>query len=417
LKVSLKCIGCGETFSAETSACRCPRCGDLLDVIYDYKEVNPRLLKEKWAERCPGVWKYKELMPLQPSNPVTLGEGGTTLHSCGRLAKALGMKNLYAKNEGENPTGSFKDRGMTVGVNKALELGMKTTACASTGNTSASLSAYAAKAGLGCVVLLPAGKIASGKLAQAIAHGAKVIAVRGNFDEALVLVQNLCQKYSLYLLNSINPFRLEGQKTIAYEVYEQLGSIVPDTLIVPVGNAGNISAIWKGFSELKKLGVVDEAPRMVGVQAEGASPFASMILENRENLVPVSDPKTIATAIRIGAPVNWKKALRAVKESDGTVVTVADAEIVEAQKSLARSEGLFVEPASAASVAGLKKLIERGDISATEPVVCVLTGHGLKDPEIISKYYEKPVEIENDVASVERQLQKLFPNECSGGKS
>jgi len=417
LKVSLKCIGCGETFSAETSACRCPRCGDLLDIVYDYGEVNPRLLKEKWLERRTGVWKYKELMPLQPSNPVTLGEGGTTLHSCGRLVKALGMKNLYAKNEGENPTGSFKDRGMTVGVNKALELGMKTTACASTGNTSASLSAYAAKAGLGCVVLLPAGKIASGKLAQAIAHGAKVIAVRGNFDEALVLVQNLCQKYSLYLLNSINPFRLEGQKTIAYEVYEQLGSIVPDTLIVPVGNAGNISAIWKGFSELKKLGVVDEAPRMVGVQAEGASPFASMILENREDLVPVSDPKTIATAIRIGAPVNWKKALRAVKESDGTVVTVTDAEIVEAQKSLARSEGLFVEPASAASVAGLKKLIERGDVSATESVVCVLTGHGLKDPEIVSKYYEKPVEIENDVESVERQLQKLFPDECSGGKS
>ena len=417
MKVSLKCIGCGETFSAEASACRCPRCGDLLDIVYDYGEVNPRLLKEKWLERRPGVWKYKELMPLQPSNPVTLGEGGTTLHSCGRLAKALGMKNLYAKNEGENPTGSFKDRGMTVGVNKALELGMKITACASTGNTSASLSAYAAKAGLGCVVLLPAGKIASGKLAQAIAHGARVIAVKGNFDDALVLVQNLCQKYSLYLLNSINPFRLEGQKTIAYEVYEQLGSIVPDTLIVPVGNAGNISAIWKGFSELEELRLVDEAPRMVGVQAEGASPFASMILEKRENLVPVSDPKTIATAIRIGAPVNWKKALRAVKESDGTVVTVTDVEIVEAQKSLARSEGLFVEPASAASVAGLRKLIERGDVSATESVVCVLTGHGLKDPEIVSKYYEKPVEIENDVESVERQLQKLFPDECSGGKS
>jgi len=417
LKVSLKCIGCGETFSAETTACRCTSCSDLLDVVYDYKESDPRLLKEKWAERRPGVWRYKELMPLQPMNPVTLGEGGTTLHTCGRLAKALGMKHLYAKNEGENPTGSFKDRGMTVGVNKALELGMRLTACASTGNTSASLSAYAAKAGLGCVVLLPVGKIASGKLAQAIAHGAKVIAVKGNFDDALILVQNLCEKYSLYLLNSINPFRLEGQKTISYEVYEQLGSDVPETLIVPVGNAGNISAIWKGFSELKKLGVADEVPRMVGVQAEGASPFASMILEKRENLVPVSDPKTIATAIRIGAPVNWKKALRAVKESDGTVVTVTDAEIVEAQKSLARSEGLFVEPASAASVAGLKKLIEKGDVSATESVVCVLTGHGLKDPEIISKYYEKPVETENDVKSVERQLQKLFPDECSGGKS
>ena len=407
MKTILKCINCGKVFPENITTYKCSHCGDLLDVTYDYQEIDPRVLKEEWKSRSLEVWKYKELLPLQPINPVTLGEGGTTLHNCSKLSRMIGLKHLYAKNEGENPTGSFKDRGMTVGINKALALGMKITACASTGNTSASLAAYSAKAGLKCVVLIPSGKIAAGKLSQAIAFGAKVLAIKGNFDDALVMVQKICERYPVYLLNSINPFRLEGQKTLAYEVYEQMNYSIPDNVFVPVGNAGNISAIWKGFCELKKLGFIENFPRMIGVQAEGASPIASMIKENKENLEPFMNPETLASAIRIGSPVNWKKALKVVKESKGTVISVTDAEIIEAQKQLAKTEGLFVEPASAASFAGLKKSIETDEFSSSESFVCVLTGNGLKDPDIISKYYAKPIEVENKIESLLAQLQDI----------
>jgi len=309
------------------------------------------------------------------------------------------------KNEGENPTGSFKDRGMTVGVTKAMELDIKTVICASTGNTSASLAAYAAKAGLQCIVLVPSGKIAHGKLAQAMVFGAKVVQVRGDFDQALKMVLELSERHrEVYLLNSINPFRLEGQKSLAYEICDQLNKNMPERVVLPVGNAGNISAIWKGFTEFHKLGLIDNLPKMTGIQAEGAAPIARAIKNGKEEIVPIDKPETIATAIRIGAPVSWKKAIKAIRESKGTAETVTDQEIIEAQKMLARSEGLFVEPASASSIAGLKKLLELGKIDKDEAVVCVATGHGLKDPDIAIKISEKPLEIEAEIGSIEKLL-------------
>jgi threonine synthase len=294
---------------------------------------------------------------------------------------------------------------MTVGVTKAVELGVKSVICASTGNTSASLAAYAAKAGLQCAVLIPSGKIAYGKLAQAIIYGAKVIQVRGNFDQALEIVFKLSGKHRyVYLLNSINPFRIEGQKSLGFEICEQLDNKPPDRVIVPVGNAGNISAIWKGFTEFHNLGFVKTLPKMTGIQAEGAAPIAQAIKTGSQEIKPVSKPETIATAIRIGAPVSWKKAVNAIRDSGGTAETVTDEEILEAQKSLSRLEGLFVEPASASSIAGLKKLVENGTIDKDERVVCVTTGHGLKDPDVAVRMSEKPLEVDAEIEAIERVI-------------
>ncbi|MFQ5999177.1 MAG: threonine synthase, partial [Candidatus Bathyarchaeia archaeon] len=359
-----------------------------------------------WQSLPLSVWRYKDFMPIRDSSKiVSLNEGGTGLHSCQRLVNLLGVKQLYVKNEGENPTGSFKDRGMTVGITKAVELNMKTVICASTGNTSASLAAYAAKAGIQCIVLIPSGKIAYGKLAQAMVYGAKIVQIRGNFDQALKMVLELSKKHrEVYLLNSINPYRLEGQKSLAYEICDQLNREAPDRVVLPVGNAGNISAIWKGFTEFHKLGLINKLPKMTGIQAEGAAPIAQAIKKGSNEIVPVDQPETVATAIRIGAPVSWKKAIRAIRESKGTAETVTDEEILEAQKMLARSEGLFVEPASASSIAGLKKLFESGKIDKDEVVVCVTTGHGLKDPNIIMKISEKPLEVDAEMVSVEKLL-------------
>jgi threonine synthase len=309
------------------------------------------------------------------------------------------------KNEGENPTGSFKDRGMTVGVTKAVELGVKSVICASTGNTSASLAAYAAKAGLRCAVLIPSGKIAYGKLSQAMIYGAQVLQVRGNFDQALDIVLKLSEKHrNIYLLNSINPFRIEGQKSLAYEMCDQLEEEVPDRVVVPVGNAGNISAIWKGFTEFHKLGFIGKLPRMTGIQAVGSAPIAQAIKSGSDKIVPVEKPETIATAIRIGAPVSWKKAVNAIRNSGGTAETVTDEEILAAQKLLARVEGIFVEPASASSIAGLIKLVNNGVIDRDERVVCVTTGHGLKDPDTAVKMSEKPVEVDAEMSAIEDAL-------------
>jgi len=294
---------------------------------------------------------------------------------------------------------------MTVGITKAAELNMKTVICASTGNTSASLAAYAAKAGLQCIVLIPSGKIAYGKLAQAMVYGAKVVQIRGDFDQALKMVLELSEKHrEVYLLNSINPYRLEGQKSLAYEICDQLNREAPDRVVLPVGNAGNISALWKGFTEFHKLGLIEKLPKMTGIQAQGAAPIAKAIKNGKDEIVPIKQPETVATAIRIGAPVSWKKALRAIRESKGTAETVTDEEILEAQKVLARSEGLFVEPASASSIAGLKKLVEAGKIDRDEVVVCVTTGHGLKDPEIAIKISEKPFEVDAEMESIEKLL-------------
>ena len=415
-----KCINCGSRYSLDEIVYFCRKCGDLLEVEYDFTEAREDLEKSDWKRRPLSVWRYKELMPIKRSSAiVSLSEGGTGLHSCKRLGEHLGIRELYVKNEGENPTGSFKDRGMTVGVTKAVEYGVKTVICASTGNTSASLAAYAARAGLKCVVLIPSGKIAYGKLAQALIYGAKVIQVRGNFDQALEIVIKLSERVGgIYLLNSINPFRIEGQKSLGYEMSEQLDNARIDRVFVPVGNAGNISAIWKGFIEFHRLGFIEALPKMTGIQSEGAAPIAHAIKSHNAQISPVAKPETIATAIRIGAPVSWKKAMSAIIDSHGTAETVSDEEILDAQRLLARLEGLFVEPASASSIAGLKKLVENGEVDRNERVVCVATGHGLKDPDIAVKMSEKPIEVDADVEVIGRAIGVEMPIEISvhGGR-
>jgi len=404
----LECINCKSQYPIDEILYNCQKCGDLLEVKLDVEDLKSKLEKTDWKRRRISVWKYKEFLPLhEESKIVTLQEGGTPLYKCERLAERLGAKNLnlYVKNEGANPTGSFKDRGMTVGVSKALELNVKTVICASTGNTSASLAAYAAKAGLNCAVLVPRGKIALGKLSQAIMYGAKVVAVKGNFDAALKTVIDATNTLGLYLLNSINPFRIEGQKTAAFEICEQLGWKAPDRIVIPVGNAGNITAYWKGFKELEALEIIERLPKMTGVQASGASPIVKAFTNGSEILQPINNPETMATAIRIGNPFNWKRALKAIRESTGLALSVTDEEITYAQKLLARTEGIFVEPASAASIAGLKKLIESAEIASEETVVCIATGNGLKDPEAAIKACEKIVEIKPSLKKLEEVLK------------
>ena len=401
-----ECINCGAKYEMNDVVYFCRKCGDLLEIQYDYDALSAKLSKSNWRSVPLSVWRYRDFMPVSETTKIiSLGEGGTGLHLSSRLGQQIGLKHLYVKNEGENPTGSFKDRGMTVGVTKAVELGAKSVICASTGNTSAALAAYAAKAGLACEVLIPSGKIAYGKLAQAMIYGAKVLQVRGNFDQALDIVLKLSEMHrSIYLLNSINPFRIEGQKSLGFEICDQLNGETPDRVVVPVGNAGNISAIWKGFSEFYRLGFVSSLPKMVGIQAAGAAPIAHAILNGDDVIVPVKKPETVATAIRIGAPVSWKKAMTAIRESSGTAEIVSDEEILAAQKLLARVEGLFVEPASASSIAGLIKLVEKGIIDKEERVVCVTTGHGLKDPDTAVKMSEQPIEVEAETSEIERVL-------------
>ncbi len=401
-----ECINCHTKYDIDEIVYFCKKCGDILEIKLDYESLAETVKTGDWKKTPLSVWRYRDFMPIhEATKVVTLNEGGTGLHRSERLGAELGLTNLWVKNEGENPTGSFKDRGMTVGVTKAVELGARHVICASTGNTSASLAAYAARAGIKCTVLIPSGKIAYGKLAQAMIHGAKVLQVKGNFDEALEFVLKLAEKHkSIYLLNSINPFRIEGQKSLGYEICEQLNYDAPDRLIVPVGNAGNISAIWKGFSEFYKLGLITKLPKMTGIQAAGSAPIAQAIKGHKDSIVPVAKPETVATAIRIGAPVSWKKAMNAIRESHGTAETVTDEEILDAQRILARIEGIFVEPASAASIAGLKKLVRNGIINKDERVVCVTTGHGLKDPDTAISLSEKPVEVDAEMSAIENAL-------------
>ncbi|ACS90171.1 threonine synthase [Thermococcus sibiricus] len=379
----LKCIECGRKYDENDLRYRC-ECGGLLEVVTDLDRAE-----DVFDGKNVTLWKYKSWLPVK--SRVSLNEGGTPLYKLKNLEKGFGVE-IYAKNEGANPTGSFKDRGMTVGVSKALELGMDKVICASTGNTSASLAAYAARAGIKAYVLVPSGKIALGKLAQAIIYGARVVPVRGNFDDALRVVVEASAKLGVYMLNSINPFRLEGQKTIALEIYDQLG-FVPDNIVLPVGNAGNISAIWKGFKELYEKGITEKLPRMMGIQAEGASPLVRA-WKTGEKFKPIEKPETVATAIRIGNPANWPKAWRAVKESGGLFESVSDEEILQAQQLLASKEGLFVEPASAASLAGLIKLLEIGEVDRSESYVLITTGHGLKDPNVVLNRFTLPEPIE-----------------------
>lgn len=340
----------------------------------------------------PGViHAYREFLPVGEETPlITLQEGNTPLIAAGNLAGKLGI-NLYFKYEGLNPSGSFKDRGMVMAVAKAMEAGSQAIMCASTGNTSASAAAYAARCGLKCSVLIPEGNIALGKLAQALFYGATVIAIQGNFDDALAMVRQITAKYPITLVNSINPYRIEGQKTAAFEICDVLGD-APDYLAIPVGNAGNITAYWRGFKEYRRAGRSNSLPKMIGFQAEGAAPIVRGEV--------VANPETVATAIRIGNPASWRPAVEAAQESGGFIDCVSDVEILAAQRLLASEEGIFAEPASAASVAGVIKYVKKGYFSPGERVVCVLTGHGLKDPNIAINQAAKPLSLPPDEAKI-----------------
>jgi threonine synthase len=342
--------------------------------------------------------RYAAHLPVSSRTPrLTLGEGGTPLVRAPRLEAETGIREVWLKVEGMNPTGSFKDRGMVVAVAKAVEEGARSVICASTGNTAASAAAYAARAGLACTVVLPAGHVALGKLAQAIVFGARVIAVRGGFDDALVVVKELAAAGEATLVNSVNPHRIEGQKTAAFEVCEVLGG-APDALFIPVGNAGNITAYWRGFVEAVASGFATTRPRMYGFQAEGAAPIVRG--------APVADPHTIATAIRIGNPASWTGAVDARDASGGAIEIVTDEEIIEAYRYLAACEGVFCEPASAASVAGLRQRAKRGALDGIARAVCVLTGNGLKDPDTAKSSAPALTEVAPEAAAVRAALRR-----------
>ncbi|MGM0592394.1 MAG: threonine synthase [Halobacteriota archaeon] len=392
----LECIECGETFAPfDDVRYTCDDCRGLLEVRYaDLPQFD--------AFEGRGVWRYAAALPFEEG--VSLPEGDTPLHRVPRLEASVGVETLRIKHEGMNPTGSFKDRGMTVGVRVAEELGVDRLACASTGNTSAALAAYGGRAGLETLVLLPAGKVAAGKIAQAALHDARILEVDGNFDACLDIVQDLAARGEVYLLNSLNPFRLEGQKTIGLEILEAFHAdygTYPDRIVLPVGNAGNTSALYKAFRELVQSGAlgIDDVPKLTGVQAEGAAPMVEAIENGADEVRRWDHVETKATAIRIGNPVNAPKALPGIRETGGTAVAVSDEEITDAQRALAQ-EGVGVEPASAASVAGLRKLRERGDVDADERVVCLTTGHLLKDPDAAFEAGNEPEPVPNDTDAV-----------------
>ncbi|PYN85590.1 MAG: threonine synthase [Candidatus Rokuibacteriota bacterium] len=343
------------------------------------------------------IEEYRDFLPVSDKTPiVTLHEGGTPLVPAPRLAEATDARmQIFLKCEGFNPTGSFKDRGMTMAMSKALETGSRAVICASTGNTSASAAAFAARAGIRAFVMVPKGSVALGKLSQAAIHGAKVLMVDGNFDQALTIVRQIAERYPVTLVNSVNPFRLEGQKTGAFEICDQLGR-APDYHLIPVGNAGNITAYWRGYREYHRAGRVKELPRMVGFQAAGAAP----IYENRV----IEEPRTVATAIKIGNPASWGPALEATKDSRGWIDIVTDEEILRAYRLLAHEEGIFMEPASAATVAGLIKLIKAGRFEPGSTLVLTLTGHGLKDPDTALESASRPTTVPPRVDAVLAQL-------------
>ena len=405
----LACIECDETFAPfETVRYTCDHCDGLLEVRYD----DPPTFDEFGSGASTdgpdrGVWRYREGLPFDLG--VTLPEGDTPLHRVPRIEEAVGVDALRIKHEGMNPTGSFKDRGMTVGVRVAKELGVGALACASTGNTSAALAAYGGRGGMQTLVLLPQGKVAAGKVAQASLHGARILEVDGNFDACLDIVQELAARGEAYLLNSLNPFRLEGQKTIGFEILEEFYAdygVFPDRIVLPVGNAGNTSALYKGFRELVQSGALDpdEVPKLTGVQADGAAPMVEAVEEGNDEIRRWEHVETRATAIRIGNPVNAPKALPGIRNTGGTAVAVSDPEISAAQRHLA-SEGVGVEPASAASLAGLKKLRRSGVVDDDERVVCLTTGHLLKDPEAAYETGGDPEPVPNDVDAVLKHIR------------
>ena len=390
---ALKCVRCNRSYPALDPRYRCD-CSGTLDVIHDPVQVTRETFDARRGGLSPadqsGVWRFRELiLPVDEELIVARNEGNTTLYDSPKVAQWVGLDRLRLKHEGENPTGSFKDRGMTVGVTMARVLGMETVACASTGNTSASMASYAAIAGLKAIVFIPEGKIAYGKLCQSIAYGAQTIQINGDFDAAMELVQKVCLERGIYLLNSVNPFRIEGQKAIGFELLQDLAWDVPDWIVLPGGNLGNNSALSKGLLELESLGLIDRLPRIAVVQAAGANPLYRSFIGNGE-LRPV-EAQTLASAIRIGNPVSFRKSVRGLEATRGVVTEVTDQQILDA-KAVVDAAGIGAEPASCATVAGARRLVQEGVIRSDETVCGILTGHLLKDPDVVVQYHKSQLE-------------------------
>ncbi len=393
---------CRARFPITEILYNCPTCGGLLEAVYEKPEASAPMLRRMWRERrtsnAPldqsGVWRYREFIPFLSSYScvVTLREGNTPLLEARQAAEYGGLDKLVFKHQGFNPTGSFKDNGMTCGTAQALRLGMTRVACVSTGNTSASMAAYASAAGLQPIIFIPHGNISYGKLAQALEYGARTLQVEANFDQILALVRQLAEKLGIYLLNSINPFRIEGQKTIMTELMDQRDWRVPDWIVLPGGNLGNTSAFGKGLREMKELGLIDRLPRLAVVQAEGAAPFYQFMHGGkRAKFAAVAHPETLATAIKIGDPVSWPKARHELNTSQGVVEKVTEQEIADAKAVIGRC-GIGCEPASAATLAGIRKLTAGGVIARDADIVAVLTGNVLKDPDYIYRYHTGALE-------------------------
>ena len=393
---------CRKRFAIDEVIYQCSACGGLIEASNDFGGMDAEKLRAQWDQRrlsrqaldVSGVWRYREMLPFldDARHVVTLGEGNTHLFDGPLAASYGGLTGLQFKHQGYNPTASFKDNGMTAGVAQARKLGMERVACVSTGNTSASMAAYAAAAGMQAVIFIPHGNIAYGKLAQALEYGALTLQVEANFDQILALVRVLTEELGIYLLNSINPFRIEGQKTIAVEMLDQRGWKVPDWVVVPGGNLGNVSALGKGLREMREIGLVDRLPRLAVIQAAGSAPFSEFFKrKERGSFLNVEKPETLATAIRIGAPISWPKALFEVESSGGLVESVTEQEIADAKAVIGRC-GIGCEPASAATLAGIRKLSTAGTIDADADVVAVLTGHLLKDPDYVYRYHTGKLE-------------------------
>lgn len=418
---ALRCVHCGAVQGEAGRLFRCSQCNELLEVFYPGWEVSftesAERLKQIWQERklstaphdLSGVWRFRELLPqVDLQHIVTLGEGNTPLLRLSKAARSLGLHDLRAKHLGMNPTGSFKDSGMSAAISIAKAEGFSLVCCASTGNTSASVAAYAAHAGMKSVVLLPAGQVSTGKLAQALEYGALVLQVQTDFDGCLKLLHEVVQHFPVYLLNSVNPYRLEGQKTVAFEIAEQMNWSVSDHVIVPGGNLGNCSALGKGFIELYKLGLISKVPRVSVIQAEGANSLMRTMRENGGRELIRVNAETRATAIRIGNPASWRKAVAVLKDTGGTAEQVSEEEIAAAKAELG-AEGIGCEPASAASLAGLKKLVQSGFVKPADSVVLVLTGHMLKDVDYILQAhgdrFSEP--IEPDTRLIVKRLEQM----------